>query len=199
MKFITSKDLIQKAMQHVGSAIDPRGTVPILSYIKMTAGDGKLFLVATNLDTEASDFVECEVLSKGSIAIPTSTVNDIIKKLPSSAQICFETSIVSEDSDNAQRLTISTGRSKFEVNTLSDSDFPSVFNDEFDTEISITIKDLLKMIKNTMFAMSNKPERYNLNGLLFHTLDQDSKKYLCAVATDGNRLSFGKSAKHCLN
>ncbi len=82
MKFTISKDLIQKAMQHVSTAIDPRGTVPILSYIKFTANNNKLFLVATNLDTEASDAVECAVSEEGSLAIPTSTVNDIIKKLP---------------------------------------------------------------------------------------------------------------------
>jgi hypothetical protein len=87
MKFTISKDLIQKTMQHVGSAIDPRGTVPILSYIKVTAADNKLFLVATNLDTEASDSVECVVAENGSLAIPTSTINEIIKKLPNKLKL----------------------------------------------------------------------------------------------------------------
>ncbi len=192
MKFTISKDLIQKTMQHVGSAIDPRGTVPILSYIKVTAADNKLFLVATNLDTEASDSVECVVAENGSLAIPTSTINEIIKKLPNNAQISFDASEKSGD-DKAHRLVVSAGRSKFEVNSLSDSDFPSVFGSDFDSEISIKAKDLLAMIKVTMFAMSNKPERYNLNGLLFHTANEEGVNNLCAIATDGHRLSFAKS------
>ena len=44
-----------------------------------------------------------------------------------------------------------------------------------------------------MFAMSNKPERYNLNGLLFHTANEEGVNNLCAIATDGHRLSFAKS------
>lgn len=192
MKFSISKDSIQKAMQHVSSAIDPRGTVPILSYIKVTARDNKLFLVATNLDTEASDSIDCEVTQDGSLAIPTSTVNEIVKKLPANAVITFDAS--DKSTDKANRLILSAGRSKFEVNSLSDSDFPSVFGNDFDAEISITAKDLLAMIKTTMFAMSNKPERYNLNGLLFHTISgENNTNNLCIIATDGHRLSFAKT------
>ncbi len=91
-------------------------------------------------------------------------------------------------------MVVSAGRSKFEVNSLSDSDFPSVFSNDFDAEISMKVKDLLAIIKVTMFAMSNKPERYNLNGLLFHTSVEENINYLCTIATDGHRLSFAKSA-----
>ncbi len=192
MKFSISKDLIQKAMQHVGSAIDPKGIVQILSYIKIVAKNNKIFLVATNLDTEASDSLECDVTQEGSLAIPTSTVNEIIKKLPANTVITFDASESNLD-DKAKRLLILAGRGKFEVNSLSDSEFPSIFSNDFDSEISISIKDLLFMIKSTMFSMSTKPEMYHLNGLLLHTAKEEEDNNLCTIATDGHRLSFVKN------
>lgn len=191
MRFSIAKDIIYKTMQHVKCAVDSRATIPILSYVKLVANDGKISLSATNLDTQASESVSCSVDSAGSCAVPTETVIEIIKKMPNNSVLSFALS-ESGESGSASKLTVSSGHTKFEINVLLDKDFPVVFNDDFDSEISITVKNLSHLIKSTIHSSSNKPEKYNLNGILFHTLVEEGKNFLCAVATDAHRLSFAR-------
>ena len=54
-------------------------------------------------------------------------------------------------------------------------------------------KQLAALIERTQFAISTEETRYYLNGIFLHTIEDDGKLYLRAVATDGHRLARAQS------
>ena len=49
---------------------------------------------------------------------------------------------------------------------------------------------LMRLIDRTRFAISTEETRYYLTGIYLHTLVQDGRPILRAVATDGHRLAL---------
>ncbi len=83
------------------------------------------------------------------------------------------------------KLTISSGRSRYTLATLPATDFPAT--DQFETIENIELREdrLKRLLDKTAFAMANQDVRYYLNGLLFEFKDG----VLRTVATDGHRLA----------
>jgi DNA polymerase-3 subunit beta len=165
--------------------------VQILSYVKISAENGKVSLVATNLDTEACDSFDCDVMSSGVIAAPMATISEIVSRLANDANITLD--LVDAGSEGGKKIILSANSSVFEIVCLPADDFPAVLGSGFDATLELSTKSLLDLMKKTAFSMSNNPDRYNLNGLLLHSLAKDGKNYLCAVSTDGHRLSYSET------
>ncbi len=56
----------------------------------------------------------------------------------------------------------------------------------------VDVGDLIRLIDKTKFAISAEETRYYLNGLYLHTVVEDGKTMLRAVATDGSRLALAE-------
>jgi len=190
MKFVIQKAPLLKALQHIDGAVSTRSNVPILCCAKITTHDSSISLTSTCLDIEAVDTVPAIVTgSHGAVAVPVSTMIEIVRTLQNDSDITFE---VIKSGDDAYKALITSGKSKFEIVGLSADAFPKVFKDGCDSEISISSKNLLHILAKTAFSMSNNPERYNLNGILLHTDVEDGINHLYSVSTDGHRLSVSK-------
>ena len=90
------------------------------------------------------------------------------------------------------RLFISAGKSRLHLPILPAGDFPSMPSDGFETKFEVEPTDLGRLIDKTRFAISTEETRYYLNGIFFHTVDNDGagETMLRAVATDGHRLAL---------
>ena len=86
-------------------------------------------------------------------------------------------------------MVIRSGRSRFTLQTLPDSDFPDLAAGDMSHSFSVGAKDLHRLIDKTQFAISTEETRYYLNGIYFHTIDVMGHTMLRAVATDGHRLA----------
>ncbi len=182
MRLSIERSTLLKALGHVQNVVERRNTIPILSNVLMSAEDGQLTLVATDLDIEVSETTEADISAPGQVTAPAHTLYDIARKLPDGSQVVLQ--INAED-----RLDVDAGRSHFTLPLLPSGDFPKMTADGFTHEFSIAAKDLSRLIDKTRFAISTEETRYYLNGIYVH--GHDGK--LRAVATDGHRLALAES------
>lgn len=182
MKLTIERAALLKSLGHVQSVVERRNTIPILSNLKLEAGDGKLSLNATDMDLDISDSVDAEIGTQGATTAPAHTLYDIVRKLPEGAQVEL-------DSDGEGQLVLSSGRSRFTLACLPTDDFPVLSGDDLDNEFTLTVAEVQALIDKTRFAISTEETRYYLNGIYVHAAERNGDPVLRAVATDGHRLA----------
>jgi len=187
MKLTIERSTLMKALGHVQSVVERRNTIPILSNVLLSAdGKGSVTFSATDLDMEIVDETEAQVSSPGQITAPAHTLYEIVRKLPEGAEV--ELRCAGED----PRLSISAGRSRFNLPVLPAGDFPVMSSDGLSGRVSMPADALARLIDKTRFAISTEETRYYLNGLYLHTVMEDGVAKLRAVATDGHRLALAE-------
>ena len=77
-------------------------------------------LKATDLDLEVTETVPADIGQKGATTLPAHTLYEIVRKLPDGAQVSLETG-----DDNGQ-LQLRSGRSRFNLQSLPEGDFPDL-------------------------------------------------------------------------
>lgn len=177
MQFTANKTALAKALQAVSRIVESRNTIPILSNILLSAAGKSLSLKATDLDLEASLTIEAEVHVAGDITVGGKLFADIARKMAGD-QITFKATDVS--------ATVTSGRSKFNLQTLPAADYPDLTAGAFTHTFEMASADLRRMFKHVSFAISTEETRYYLNGVYLHTTGANKIR---AVATDGHRLA----------
>ncbi|GAB5457053.1 MAG: DNA polymerase III subunit beta [Henriciella sp.] len=186
MKLTIERGALLNALSHVQNVVERRNTIPILSNILLEAGDGTVRLTATDLDIEAVDIADAKIGDDGAVTAPAGTLFDVIRKLPSGADVELEL-----NPENRQ-LAIRSGRSAFSLPTLPADDFQTMKADEDAVSFDIDASDLRRLIDKTRFAISTEETRYYLNGVYLHAAETDKGKKLRTVATDGHRLALSE-------
>jgi DNA polymerase-3 subunit beta len=182
MRATVERSHLLRSLSHVHRVVERRNTIPILSNVLLRADSGKLTLKATDLDLEVTETVAAEVGSGGATTVPAHILHDIVRKLPEGAE-------VSLDTGDGSQLALKSGRSRFTLQVLPESDFPDLTTGEFPTRFSLPAATLKKLIDRTQFAISTEETRYYLNGIYLHAVTVGKKPMLRAVATDGHRLA----------
>jgi DNA polymerase-3 subunit beta len=180
MKFNAEREAILKPLQAVIGVVERRQTMPILSNVLLRAGDDRLAITATDLEVELVANAEVNVETPGEVTVPGRKLHDICRALPDGIAIDFATT--------GERATLRAGRSRFTLSTLRAADFPTIEEMAADQELTVSCKDLQRLIEKTHFSMAQQDVRYYLNGLLLETEGQQ----LRAVATDGHRLALSE-------
>ncbi len=183
MKLTIERSLLLKALGHVQSVVERRGTIPILSNVKLEAAADTLYLTATDMDIAIVERTVAAVAEPGKTTVPAQTLYDIIRKLPDGAQV--EISRVPD----ATKLVIRAGNSRFSLATLPVEDFPVMTEGELPFSFSITASECSALIEKTRFAVSTEETRYYLNGIYLHAAENQGVGVLRSVATDGHRLA----------
>ncbi|MDT8385222.1 MAG: DNA polymerase III subunit beta [Gammaproteobacteria bacterium] len=180
MKFSIQRETLLKPLQTIVGVVERRQTLPVLSNILVAVSPDKLSMTATDLEVEMIATVALEGAVPGDITIPARKIVDICRALPDGAtvQIALDT--------DKQRVTVRSGKSRFNLTTLPVSDFPSVDEITSQFDFSLPQNILKRLIEKTSFAMAQQDVRYYLNGLLLEI----SKGKVRAVATDGHRLAL---------
>jgi DNA polymerase III subunit beta len=183
MKVTVERAALLRSLGHVHRVVERRNTIPILSNVLLRAEDGGMRLKATDLDIEVTETIAADVSQAGSTTVPAYVIYDIVRKLPEGAQVSLETA-----GDNGQ-MQLRSGRSRFLLQSLPESDFPDLAAGELPHRFTLPAGELKRLIDKTQFAISTEETRYYLNGIYLHTLDAGGQTVLRAVATDGHRLA----------
>jgi len=186
MKLTIERAALLKALGHVQSVVERRNTIPILSNVLLSAGQGQVAFSATDLDMEVTDSSPAQIESPGQITAPAHTLHEIVRKLPEGADVSL--SYTGDD----PRLQVAAGRSRFNLPVLPAGDFPVMSSEGLNDAVAIDTNDLIRLIDKTRFAISTEETRYYLNGLYLHAVVEDGQPKLRAVATDGRRLALAE-------
>ncbi len=181
MKLVIERSALLKSLGHVQSVVERRTTIPILSNVRLDAAKSGLSLNATDMDLEIVEAAAADVNQTGKTTAPAHTLYDIVRKLPDGAQV----ELAFADS----QLTLTSGRSRFQLSCLPVDDFPALASGDFSHNFSLAAGDLRSLIDRTRFAISTEETRYYLNGIYLHAADSDGVDVLRTVATDGHRLA----------
>lgn len=183
MKLTLDRAPLTKALETIRRIAPGRATIPIIANVLLDAVAGRLTLRATDLDIEAQTSVEADVATAGALTVSAATLHDLVRKLPDKAQVALEAQ------DNGARLSVRSGRSRFQLQALPASDWPDVPDPDYHNSFSLPAKTLAHMFAKTAFAISTEETRYYLNGVFFHSDDTEGGPVLRMVATDGHRLA----------
>ena len=184
MKLVIERGELLKALGHVTSVVERRTTIPILSNVLLRASAGSLQFNATDLEREVAEQTGAETSQDGAITVPAHMLHDIVRKLPDGAQVEIE-----RDAER-ERISLSSGQSRFALQTLPAEDFPDLAAGELGHQFTLPAHDLKRLIDKTRFAISTEETRYYLNGIYLHTAsNEEGQPTLRAVATDGHRLA----------
>ena len=184
MKLTIERTALLKSLAHVQSVVERRNTIPILSNVRLDAGDdGKVHLTATDMDLAIVESAGADIGQGGATTTPAHTLYDIVRKLPEGAQV----EISSGTTDG--QLELRSGRSRFTLTCLPVEDFPIMAEGDLPHQFSLSAAALRRLVDKTRFAISTEETRYYLNGIFVHAADVDGVACLRAVATDGHRLA----------
>ena len=187
MKVTVERAALLRSLGHVHRVVERRNTIPILSNVLLRAEGEGLRLKATDLDIEVTETVSADVAQPGATTVPAHVIYDIVRKLPDGAQVSLETT-----GDTGQ-MQIRSGRSRFMLQALAESDFPDLATGEMPFRFALPPADLKRLIEKTQFAISTEETRYYLNGIFLHTIESgaagEAATVLRAVTTDGHRLA----------
>ncbi len=183
MKLVVERAHLLKGLGHVQSVVEKRGTIAVLSNVKIDATKDGVSLTATDMDIAMVEKIPATVSKPGSTTVPAHTFYDIARKLPEGAQIELTTS------GDGSKVTIKSGQSRFSLACLPVDEFPVMAEGDLPHSFTLKTADCKSLIEKPSFAVSTEETRYYLNGIYLHVASAGKTKVLRAVATDGHRLA----------
>jgi DNA polymerase-3 subunit beta len=181
MKVICDRAALVNAVNIVGSVVVSRTPTPVLTCVKLTAGDGRLTLAATDLEVGVQLPVDqVEVQKPGEALIPADKLMQIVRASE-------DPTLTIEAKDHA--VHIRGADAHFKMFGFDPKEAPAVRSFEgvtADCEVEGGL--LQRLISRTLFAAAAEHSRYAINGVL---IERDGKK-LRLVATDGRRLAVAR-------
>ncbi|MFW2589589.1 DNA polymerase III subunit beta [Sagittula sp. SSi028] len=183
MKISMERATLLRAVAQAQSVVERRNTIPILANVLIEAEGETVTFRATDLDIEVLDKAVAQVEKAGGTTVSAVTLHEIVRKLPDGALVNLS------EEPGSGRLTVSAGRSNFNLATLPKEDFPVMASSEYSSNFTAKAEVLRRLFDKSKFAISTEETRYYLNGVYMHVADGDGGQMLRCVATDGHRLA----------
>lgn len=178
MKFTIEANTLKSVMARMAAVCESRTTIPILQNVKISVTDDYgVEFTATDLDIQIKERVATNVLENGAITAPAFTLKDVVSKLDDGPIVTIHL--------KDQILHVTSGKSKFKLNTLPADDFPVLATDQFQATLPFHGDTLKRAIERTVWAASTEETRYYLKGIAVQSEGERAN----FVATDGHRLS----------
>ena len=183
MKLTIKKDLLLDALNKVSKAISTKNLIPVLAGIKFELKKKKLTLTASDNDITIQTSINCNsdedfvVEREGSIIIQGKYVLDIVRKLPDKY---INIEVVDE-----LKILIYTENSEFNLNGISESEYPNIGLEESKKKINIKAGVFKNIVSQTAFASSNEESKPVLTGINFNIVGD----ILECNSTDSYRLA----------
>jgi len=165
------------ALKSAAAVCEGRNTIPILANVLLQAADGTLELVTTDLD--------CELRQRVPLATPGELATTVdAKRLAAIALATDEGAQITLALEDG-RLTVTAGRSRFNLPIRPSNDFPTIARNEPAHSVEMPGKDLAAMLARVAPSVSTEATKYYMAGAFLN----DEAGKLRLVSTDGHRLA----------
>ena len=183
MKFTIKKELLLDALIKVSKALSTKNLIPVLGGIKFDLRKKKLTLTASDNDITIQTIIESntdddfKIENEGSIIIQGKYILDIVRKLPDKY---INIEVIDE-----LKILIYTNNSEFNLNGISESEYPNINLEESKKKIDLKAGILKSIVNQTAFATSSEESKPVLTGINFNIVGD----LLECNATDSYRLA----------
>ena len=165
MKLTIKKDLLLDGLNKVSHAISSKNLIPVLAGIKFDLKKDKLTLTASDNDITIQTTIESlkdgdfKVEEEGSIIISGKYILEIVRKIPDE--------FINIDVVDNLKIMVYTDNSEYDLNGISENEYPTISLDESKKKIDINSKIFRDSITETAFATSNEETKPILTGINF--------------------------------
>lgn len=179
MKISINSNILRDGLNKVLTVIDKKNARPILTNCLINSENGRLELIATDLEVTAKVILDSTVTDDGSFCINTKNFHDILRELPD-AQVEME---IDQDKNI---LDLSCQKINYSLLITSSDEYPQVNFENSGKPFQLSSRDFGNIISKTSHAISTDETRINLNGIYAQQIDGK----LRTVAIDGHRLAL---------
>lgn len=177
MKIVCNKSDLLNSINIVLKAVPSKTTMTILECIVIEANE-VINMITNDTEIGIKTQVSGDIIESGSIAITAKVFSEIIRKLPDD-QVVIE-------SDYDFNVTITCGKSKFNISGNSSDEFPLLPEIERNNSVSISEFSLKEIIRQTVFSIADNDNNKIMTGELFEIENNNLK----VVSLDGHRISI---------
>ena len=183
MKFTIKREILLEALNKVSKAISTKNLIPVLAGIKFELKKKKLVLTASDNDITIQTTIESlkeedfKIENEGSIIIQGKYILDIVRKLPDE--------YINVEVIDDLKILIYTANSEFNLNGISESEYPNIGLEESKKKIDIKANVLKSIVYQTAFASSSEESKPVLTGINFNIVGD----ILEVNSTDSYRLA----------
>ena len=177
MKFIVNSSTLLKELQKLNGVISSSNTLPILDNFLFEIEDGKIKIIASDLETTMISEITTESSSNGQITIPSKILIDTLKTF-SNQPLTF---LVDEETKG---IEISSENGNYKLAGQDAKEFPKVPELSSSSSFLISSSVLLNAINKTLFASGNDELRPVMSGVFCEL----SEENITFVATDAHKL-----------
>lgn len=181
MKFTCEKATILKDISIAQEIISSRNALSILSNVLLEASDNTLSIKATDLKVGFETRIPVDIKTPGSTTVYCDKFLGILRSLP-------EGEVEFEQKEGKLYIRPAFKKINFQLKSIASEQYPEIQDISDENYFEIPQKDLIEMITQTIFAVSDDETRYFMNGVFL----ENREGSLIMVATDGRRLSFIK-------
>ena len=179
MKFTVERSKFLEAVSRLQKVVGAKTSMPVLEGILISAEQGKVTMIAYDLEKGMKKEIYASCSEAGDIVINARLLSDILRKMVG-VQVEIE-------ADDRLMCHIRSGEAVFDIMGMSANDFPEMPSVADGEKLSIEGKTFCEMVKGTIFAVSQiEGTRPILTGLNISVKDG----ILQMVGIDGFRLGI---------
>jgi DNA polymerase-3 subunit beta len=183
MKLSCLQENLNRSLNIVGRAVATRTTLPITNNVLITTDEGRLKLVATNLEMAISCWTGAKIEEEGSITVPARLITEFVSSLPSDT-------IDINLSEQTKTLGLKCARFEARISGVDAKDFPPIPTVDEGITTKVEVESLRQGINQVVFAAATEESRPVLTGVCA----QFEGDTLTLAAADGFRLAVYKLA-----
>ena len=130
MKFSTSKNELQTALQKLSKATTSRSTLPILNSVLIHVSEEETTIKSTDLEITVIVKLAASIESVGSVAAPLQMLSNITNEMPDEMRVEF-------DVDQENKISISTEHGNYDIVGKPAEEFPNTTSLDTDNVLEI--------------------------------------------------------------
>ena len=181
MKLTCLQENMNRGLNLVGRAAATRTTLPITNNVLLSIDQGRLKLVATNLEMAISCWIGAKVEEEGAITVPARLLTEFVASLPSDK-------IKMSLSPRTRTLELKCARFEARISGIDAKDFPPIPQVEDGVTTKVEVEALRQGIGQVVFAAASDESRPVLTGVNA----EFEGDILTLAAADGFRLAVYK-------
>ena len=181
MKLSCLQENLNRGLGVVGRAVATRTTLPITNNVLLATDEGRLKLVATNLEMAISCWIGAKIEEEGAITVPARLLTEFVSSLPSDT---IDVTL----SPRTKTLGLKCARFEARISGVDAKDFPPIPSIDEGVATKVEVETLRQGINQVVFAAATEESRPVLTGVCAQ-FEGDS---VTLAAADGFRLAVHK-------